>query len=100
MFLKISFKASENVLKQNLGKLQVLVLIRKLKKATNCDDMLNSFIEVLNTKVSSVNAVMENNLTQFDAVFPISAETFMTQFNKFIRPVLGGKWMQKEKGKS
>jgi hypothetical protein len=59
-----SIKNNYKILKENLAKLQVLVLIKKLKKSSDCDEILNSFIEVLNNKVVSVNNMMQTNLTQ------------------------------------
>jgi hypothetical protein len=49
-------------LKKNLGKLQVLVLLKKIDKSTNCDDVLNTFIGIINNKVSIVNDIMEKKL--------------------------------------
>ena len=56
-------KTNYNTLKNNLAKLQVLVLIKKLKKSEKCDDVLNSFIMVLNNKMDAVNNTMVSNLT-------------------------------------
>ena len=46
-------------LKINLGKLQLLAI---LKKANNCEDVLNSFIGLLNTKISKVNDILKGTL--------------------------------------
>jgi hypothetical protein len=51
-------------LKTNLGKLQILILIKSLKKSESCDDILDSFIKILNTNVNSMNQIAENNIIQ------------------------------------
>jgi hypothetical protein len=55
-------KDNFNQLKNNLGKLQVLVLLKKIDKSKNCDDVLNTFIGIINNKVSIVNDIMEKKL--------------------------------------
>lgn len=49
-------------LKNNLGKLQVLVLLKKLEKSKDCDDILNGFIGIINNKISVVNDILEKKL--------------------------------------
>lgn len=49
-------------LKNNLGRLQLLVLIKNLNKAENCADVLNAFINVMNTKIETVNEVLRSNI--------------------------------------
>jgi hypothetical protein len=49
-------------LKNNLGRLQLLVLIKNLNKAENCADVLNAFINVMNTKIKTVNEVLKSNI--------------------------------------
>jgi len=49
-------------LKNNLGKLQVLVLLKKIEKSKDCDDILNNFIGIINNKISVVNDVLEKKL--------------------------------------
>jgi len=51
-------------LKNNLGKLQILVLINNLKKSKNCNDVLNSFMNIFNKKIESVNEILTDNLLQ------------------------------------
>ena len=46
-------------LKINLGKLQLLSI---LKKANNCEDVLNSFIGLLNNKIGAVNNILKDKL--------------------------------------
>ena len=48
-----------NELKINLGKLQLLAI---LKKANNCEDVLNSFIDLLNNKIGAVNNILKAKL--------------------------------------
>lgn len=57
-------KISFNLLKQNLGKLQVLVLLKELEKSKNCDDVLNGLFTILNNKITSVNDILSNNIIQ------------------------------------
>ena len=56
--------ANFSLLKQNLGKLQILILLKNLESSENCDDMLNSFILVLNNKLESVNSIMETSVAK------------------------------------
>jgi hypothetical protein len=51
-------------LKNNLGKLQILVLINNLKKSKNCNDVLNSFMNIFNKKIESVNEILADDLLQ------------------------------------
>ena len=51
-----------NDLKSNLGKLQILVLIKSLKKAKKCEEILNTFIDLMNNKIGQVNNVLKSNL--------------------------------------
>ena len=51
-----------NDLKSNLGKLQILVLIKSLKKAKKCEEILNTFIYLMNNKIGQVNNVLKSNL--------------------------------------
>ena len=49
-------------LKNNLGKLQVLALIKKLKQAEKCEDVLNAFTDAMKYKIEKVNTALESNL--------------------------------------
>jgi hypothetical protein len=51
-----------NLLKNNLGKLQILVLIKNIESSKNNDELLNSFISILNDKLISVNSIMESGI--------------------------------------
>ena len=55
---KINFRN----LKNSLGKLQVLVLINKLKKSNTCDEVLNTFITAINNKIENVVSISSTNL--------------------------------------
>jgi hypothetical protein len=57
-------KKNFNGLKENLAKLQILILIKTLKESKSCDDILNNFINILNTKVNTVNNIVQNNIEQ------------------------------------
>ena len=57
-------KRNFNKLKQNLGKLQILVLIKKLNESKGCDDIINALLSVLNTKFESVNNILSSELIQ------------------------------------
>jgi len=54
----LNLRNAFNNLKSNLGKLQVLVLLKKLKSATSCDDVLNNFINVMNNKIDNINNIL------------------------------------------
>ena len=49
-------------LKENLGKLQILGLIGRLKKAENFNDVMNSFVTAMNDKLDGVNKILEANI--------------------------------------
>lgn len=49
-------------LKSNLGKLQMLALIKSLKKAEKCEEILNTFINLMNNKIGQVNNILKTNL--------------------------------------
>jgi len=49
-------------LKNNLGRLQLLALSKNLARAERCDDVLNTFIEMMNNKIGQVNQVLQTNL--------------------------------------
>jgi hypothetical protein len=51
-------------LKNNLGKMQILVLISKLKKSTNCDDIINTLLNVLNNKFENINNILKSDFSQ------------------------------------
>ena len=57
-------KESFDKLKENLGKLQILVLIKNLEKTKDCDSVLNALLGVLNNKFDSVNNMLSSNLVQ------------------------------------
>ena len=51
-----------NTLKYNLGKLQILVLLKKIEKATNNEDILNMLFTALSNQLKNVNDIMTINL--------------------------------------
>lgn len=51
-----------NKLKEHLAELQVSTLIKKLRKAKNSDDILNSFLIVLNNKFDAVNNILKESV--------------------------------------
>ena len=53
-----------NLMKEKLGELQILTLAKKLHKSENCDDVLNTFVNVLNNKIDTVNEILEDTLIQ------------------------------------
>jgi hypothetical protein len=57
-------KNNFNKLKENLGKLQILVLIKNLEKSKSCDSVVKSLLNVLNNKFESVNNILESDLKQ------------------------------------
>lgn len=52
------------IMKERLAELQVLALIKKLEKSDTCEDVLNSFLVVLNNKFEGVNNVLADSLNQ------------------------------------
>lgn len=68
-FEKINIKEENtknnfNKLKENLGKLQILVLIKNLEKTKDCDSVLNALLGVLNNKFDAVNNMLSSDLKQ------------------------------------
>jgi DNA-binding FrmR family transcriptional regulator len=51
-------------LKDNLGELQVLILLKKLNEKQNCDEVLSVLLEILSAKFKTVNNILENDLKQ------------------------------------
>lgn len=49
-------------LKSSLGKLQMLALTKNLKKAQKCEEVLNTFINLMNNKIGQVNEVLKTNI--------------------------------------
>ena len=45
-----------------MGKLQILALTKNLKKAEKCEEVLNTFINLMNNKIGQVNDVLKTNL--------------------------------------
>lgn len=52
------------IMKEKLAELQVLALVKKLEKSDTCDDVINSFLVVLNNKFEGVNSVLADSLNQ------------------------------------
>ena len=50
-----------NSFKQNLGKLQVLAILKKIRQG-NCDATIQTIVDALNTKIQAVNTILETNL--------------------------------------
>ena len=46
--------------KRNLGQLQILILIKKLEKSTNCDEIIKSFLDVLNPNIEALISIQED----------------------------------------
>lgn len=57
-------KQNFNKLKENLGKLQILVLIKKLSESTGCNDIINTLLNILNNKFENINSILTSNLVQ------------------------------------
>lgn len=49
-------------LKENIGKLEILGLIGRLKKAENFNDVMNSFVTVMNEKLDGVTKILEASI--------------------------------------
>ena len=55
-------KENFNLLKKNLAELQVRVILKKLEKVENCDEVINVLLDALNNKLTITNNVLESNL--------------------------------------
>jgi hypothetical protein len=50
------------LLKKNLAELQVRVMLKKLEKVENCDEVINVLLSALNNKLEITNNILESNL--------------------------------------
>jgi hypothetical protein len=71
-------KKNFNKLKENLGKLQILVLIKNLEKSKDCDSVLNVLLSALNNKFETVNTILSDDLVQ-------SGGGSVNHFDKYIK---------------
>jgi len=55
-------KENFNLLKKNLAELQVRVILKKLEKVENCDEVINVLLSALNNKLTITNNILESNL--------------------------------------
>ena len=55
-------KENFNLLKKNLAELQVRVILKKLEKVENCDEVINVLLSALNNKLELTNNILESNL--------------------------------------
>jgi hypothetical protein len=62
-FIK-SDKVKENfiLLKKNLAELQLRIILKKLEKVENCDDVINVLLSSLNNKLEITNNILDSNL--------------------------------------
>lgn len=56
-------KTKYDELKSSLGNLQLNVLLKKLKNANDCTDVIRSFSNVINNKLDVVNDIIIKNMT-------------------------------------
>ena len=57
-----SVKENFNLLKKNLAELQVRVMLKKLEKVENCDEVINVLLSALNNKIQLTNNILDLNL--------------------------------------
>ena len=57
-----SVKEKFNLLKKNLAELQVRVMLKKLEKVENCDEVINILLSALNNKLELTNNILDLNL--------------------------------------
>jgi hypothetical protein len=55
-------KENFNLLKKNLAELQLRVILKKLEKVENCDEVINVLLDALNNKLTITNNILESNL--------------------------------------
>ena len=55
-------KENFNLLKKNLAELQLRVILKKLEKVENCDEVINVLLSALNNKLTITNNILESNL--------------------------------------
>ena len=78
-------KQNYNILKKSMGKLQILTLINRLNKSTNCDEILNSFIVALNDNVSSVNNILSNKMKTDETIPELKGGGINEYYEKYLK---------------
>ena len=82
--IKKNTQESFKKLKDNLGKLQILVLIKNLEKTKDCDSVLNVLLGVLNNKFNTVNNILSGDLVQNGGGVK-SYGSSVIYFNKYVK---------------
>ena len=72
-------KENFNLLKKNLAELQVRVILKKLEKVENCDEVINVLLDALNNKLTITNNVLESNLQKG------GANNEINYYNKYLK---------------
>ena len=65
-------------LKENIGQLQILILIKNLSKSNNCDEIIKTLLDVLNNKFNNINEILKDDLEQIGG-------TKYNYYNKYIK---------------
>lgn len=71
-----------NLLKTNLGKLQINILIKKLEKSKDCNSILSLFIETIDNKLTAVNSILLDDIKSEQTGGNISDYNY---YNKYIK---------------
>lgn len=61
--LDSSVKINFYKLKENLAELQLLILLKNIKKSKSNSDILNTFIKILDQKIDTINDVLASDLS-------------------------------------
>jgi len=82
-----STKSSFNKLKENMGQLQILILIKGLSKSKSCDDIINTLLNILNSKFSGINDILKYDLEQTNNIPQLggSYNNDHKYYNKYIK---------------
>jgi len=62
--INLEAKTAENfdILKINLGKLQIKILLKMIEKSKDCNDTINKFISLFGDKIETVNTILDESL--------------------------------------
>jgi len=70
-------------LKNNLGKLQALVLIKHFERAQNADEVLESLLSIFNDKINVVNDILTINIKDFKNQTGGSKDKYTNKYIKY-----------------
>ena len=71
-----------NLMMKNLGKLQTFIFLKKIEPS-NCGPIINEIITALNTKINTVNEILEENIKSANNQTGGNTESFKQKYIKY-----------------